>query len=460
MKKSKRRKKLIKVLFRLSLLAFAGVFVIWGLWAGASCLIGRSRTTQNVNIFLYDDIIGKLVPVQREIPKENIHEGIIRSLIAGPEKGEFVLPTINPEAKLRSIKVTERIATVDFTAEIKDIGNINVPEKEIAYSVINTLLLLPDIDSVAFKIAGEKPSYLSETFDISGVFSDISEDAPPSHDYILYFPDKRGRFIAAETTKIKETADTKDVASFLARRYIQGTENSKFYCALSPETKVLSTSLTQTLLTVNFSSDIIKSSLSAEEESDFLKSFIWTMTELSGVESVMIEIEGSVVDSVFGHHYYKNPFTRLDEERIVDTEGSGLPVLIYFAVETGDEEYQLVPRLRYISAINDVLPQVVNILLAGPDGSESENTIISCIPKDFTGKATLEGGTVSINLIPENDFAKLKNKAVEEMFVRQIVMTLTENRVGADLVNISIDGMTQEKLPYGTFLSGDLQRNP
>lgn len=460
MKKSKRRRKLVKVLFRLSLLAFAAILIIWALWAGIGCLIGRGRTTQNVNIFLYDDIIGKLVPISREIPKENTHENIIKSLITGPVTGEFVLPTINPETKLRSIKVTEKIATVDLSSNIRETANIKVPEKEIAYSVINTLLLLPDIDSVAFKINGEKPTYLVESFDISGVFSDISEDAPQAHDHILYFPEERGRFIAAETTKIKDTPDTKDVASFLARRYIQGTENKKLYSPLSPKTKVLGTTLSQAILTVNFSDDIIKSNLSAEEESDFLKSFIWTMTELSGVESVMIEVEGAKVDSLFGHHYYKNPLTRLDEERLVDTEGNGLPVLIYFAVESGDEEYQLVPRLRYISAINDVLPQVVNILLAGPDATESESTIISCIPKDLTGKATLNAGTVSINLIPENDFAKLKNKAVEEMFIRQIVMTLTENRVGGDLVNISIDGMTQEKLPYGTTLSGDLKRNP
>lgn len=460
MKRSKKRKKLAKVLFRLTLLAITIVLTIWFLWLGIGCLIGGSRNTESVNLFFYDDIIGTLSPTPREIDNENIPENAIRALIGGPLEGENVLAVLNPETKLRSINIKDKIATIDLSTDIRILTNSAIPEKEIAYSIINTLLLLPGIDNVQFLINGERPSVLSETFDISGMFSELFDSLPSIHEYYLYYPEKKNRYIACETTKIKEVVSTEELAGLLTRRYIQGAVSTKLSSPLNPLTKVLGTTFNQSQLTINFSKEILQSNMSAEGETAFLKTLVWTLTELSGVKRVQILLEGNQIVSLFGHHSYREPFSRWDESRLVDVSGEGIPVMVYYSCEFDDGQYALVPRLKYISVAGEVLPQVLNILLSGPDATELENTITTCIKSGITGKVEIEGTTIKLSLDTSNKSNEINDKAYEKMFIEQIIMTLTERQRDSGVVNISFDGSILETLPYNTIVSGDLMRGP
>ncbi len=460
MKRSKKRKKLAKVLFRLTLLVITIILTIWFLWLGIGCLMGRSGNTESVNLFFYDDIIGTLSPTPREVDNENIPENTIRALIGGPLEGENVLAVLNPETKLRSIDIQDKIATIDLSADIRTLINSAIPEKEIAYSIINTLLLLPGIDNVQFLINGERPSVLSETFDISGMFSELFDSSPSIHEYYLYYPEKKNRYIACETTKIKEVVSTEELAGLLTRRYIQGAVSTKLSSPLNPLTKVLGTTFNQSQLTVNFSKEILSSNMSAEGETAFLKTLVWTLTELSGVKRVQILLEGNQVVSLFGHHSYREPFSRWDESRLVDVSGEGIPVMVYYSCELDDGQYALVPRLKYISVAGEVLPQVLDILLSGPDATELENTITTCIKSGITGKVETEGNTIKLSLDTSNKSSEINNKAYEKMFIEQILITLTERQRDSGVVNISFDGAILESLPYGTIVSGDLMRGP
>jgi len=460
MKRSKKRKKLAKVLFRLTLLAITIILTIWFLWLGIGCLMGRSGNTESVNLFFYDDIIGTLSPTPREVDNENIPENAIRALIDGPLERENVLAVLNPETKLRSINIKDKIATIDLSTDIRTLINSAIPEKEIAYSIINTLLLLPGIDNVQFLINGERPSVLSETFDVSGMFSELFDSSPSIHEYYLYYPERKNRYIVCETTKIKEAVSTEELAELLTRRYIQGAVSTKLSSPLNSLTKVLGTTFNQSQLTINFSKEILQSNMSAEGETAFLKTLVWTLTELSGVKRVQILLEGNQVVSLFGHHSYREPFSRWDESRLVDVSGEGIPVMVYYSCELDDGQYALVPRLKYISVAGEVLPQVLNILLSGPDATELENTITTCINSGITGKVEIEGNTIKLSLDTNNELNEIKDKAYERMFIEQIIMTLTERQRDSGVINISFDGAILDTLPYSTIVSGDLMRGP
>lgn len=450
------RRKLARVIFRLVLLTVILTLVIWGLWTGASCLFGGKSQTESVNLFFYDDIIGSITPVPSEIESNNLHENAIRALIAGPSPRTYTQPTINPHTRLISFGIEKHNATVNLSDDVRKLISDSVSEKNVAYSIINTLLLLPGIDSVTFQIEGKNPTMLEKTFDISGVFTEPLVSDVATQTYRLYFPEKRGRFIATIDTQIRETTNTAETAKLLAKRYIQGPTSEDMFSYMNPATKVLGATLNQSQLTLNLSDEILQSNISASAETTFLKSLTWTMTELTGVKSVQIHLNGNKIVSLFGHHSYHNPFTRWDESRLFEMSGSGNPSLVYFICESEDNGYRIVPCSRRLSVAGEVTPQLLNFLLAGPTPTESENTIISCIPDGTEGSLKEEGNEIKLNLTVDTKL--MKSRAYEEAFIQQILMTLTEMNRDSGILVITINDMIQEKLPYGTVIPGRMTR--
>jgi germination protein M len=450
------RRKLAKIVFRLVLLTVILIMVVWGLWSAASCMFGGRSRTENVNLFFYDDIIGSLTAVPSEIDSGNLYRNIIEALIGGPSSDTFTQPTLNPKTRLISLEIEEKNAVVNLSDNVKELISSMVSEKNTAYSIINTLLLLPGIDSVTFQIEGKKPTVLSESFDISGVFTEPLDSDVAIQTCRLYFPEKRGRFLAIEYTLVRETTDTAETAKLLARRFIQGPISKDLYSYINHETKVLEAKLNQSLLTLDLSAQILQSNMSASAETMFLRSLTLTMTELTGVRSVQLLINGEKVDELFGHHSYNNPFTRWDESRLFELQGIGNPTLVYFACESEDGEYHIVPCSRMLSVAGEVLPQLLNYLLDGPTPTELENTIVSCIPDGTEATLKREGNEVKLNLMVDTKL--MKNRAYEQAFIQQILMTLTETNRDSGILTITINDMIQETLPYGTAIQGGLTR--
>lgn len=293
-----------------------------------------------------------------------------------------------------------------------------------------------------------------------GEYTELTEEPPPTREYSLFFPDIDNRFIAAEKTRVRQTVDTAETAKLLVRRYLQGPKNDFLVSPLSPKTQVGQVTLSQSLLTVDLSSDAYESNLSADGETSMLSSLTWTLTELPGVLKVKILIGGIQANTIGGHHDIREPLTRWDEDRLVDIEGVGVPILIYFSYETPDGDFLLVPRWRFIPTTDDLVKKAFELLLIGPDADESELAIGTCIPRETTGSAVTEGSQISCNLMLGDKQKEIENQAYEAMLVSQLVHTLTETSRNTSEVQITIDDLIQESLPYGTSISGSLLRNP
>ena len=99
-----------------------------------------------------------LLPERREVSQNNrsLAEIIVNELIKGPEQ-EGLLQTIPEEAELQLAEVVDGIAYVNFSEEIstEHIGG-SAGEILTIYSIVNTLVELPEIEAVQLLEEGEK----------------------------------------------------------------------------------------------------------------------------------------------------------------------------------------------------------------------------------------------------------------------------------------------------------------
>ncbi|HZD59165.1 MAG TPA: GerMN domain-containing protein [Anaerolineae bacterium] len=95
-----------------------------------------------------------LVPEKRSIPQTKaIARAALEELIKGSKQpGRFSV--IPPETKIRSVKIANGLATVDFSKEVLN-ANVGAPGEELGIAqIVNTLTEFPTINRVMFLVEG------------------------------------------------------------------------------------------------------------------------------------------------------------------------------------------------------------------------------------------------------------------------------------------------------------------
>lgn len=104
----------------------------------------------------------RLVPVTRKVTREKRLEQSLRELARGPttaEKGRGLLNAVPPDLRVRSVKVRNRVAEVDFNGAIEEgaTGSILINRVD---QIIYTLTEFPDVDAVLIKVNGRRRTTL------------------------------------------------------------------------------------------------------------------------------------------------------------------------------------------------------------------------------------------------------------------------------------------------------------
>lgn len=99
---------------------------------------------------------------------ESIEAQILQRLIDGPTK-QGMYPTIPKGTKVLSISKADGICTIDFNEKLLD-KLPNVKEEIAIYSIVNTLVELPDVNKVSFTINGIEQKKFMESVDFNQPF--------------------------------------------------------------------------------------------------------------------------------------------------------------------------------------------------------------------------------------------------------------------------------------------------
>lgn len=98
----------------------------------------------------------KLMPVYRSVVYNSnisMEKLAVEQVISGPNT-DIVFPTLNKDAKVKSINVKDGVCYIDFDSAF--LNQPNAVSAEVAiYSVVNTVTELPNINKVVFSVNGE-----------------------------------------------------------------------------------------------------------------------------------------------------------------------------------------------------------------------------------------------------------------------------------------------------------------
>lgn len=120
-----------------------------------------------LTIYFSDANAMYLVPVTIAVSGNNLPFEAVAALVKGAPKGSGLFNTIWPGTKINQVRVEDRVAVVDFSAEVLGYGGGAAAESMLVNSVVLTLTQFEEIDAVQFLIDGAKIDFLPEGTDIS-----------------------------------------------------------------------------------------------------------------------------------------------------------------------------------------------------------------------------------------------------------------------------------------------------
>jgi spore germination protein GerM len=260
---------------------------------------------------------------------------------------------------------------------------------------------------------------------------------------LLYFYHNASESYAAELREIPFSTDIASQASDVVNQLIIGPQKNDLTSFFPQGVKVLKTTLENGICTIDFSKEIRRFAYGAEEELIIINLVTLSVTELPGIERVSFLIDGKEVYTLAGHATINKPIQRW--------YGTPEHDCILFFTRKSDQVSLYQPSFRVIKEKIDPA-KVLSLLFLGPTAKEKENGYTTDVPSGtkLNGVNPKENNELIVDLSIE--LSKFGNAGQEENFLRQIIMTITEN-TGFTKVMIYINGKSMESLPFGTEIS-------
>jgi N-acetylmuramoyl-L-alanine amidase len=150
-----------------------------------------------------------------------------------------------------------------------------------------------------------------------------SQEGPPSagkNTYKLYFLNSDLESLVPEDRQINQSLwaelNLSQKAKLVLTELIQGPISGTNARTIAPNTKILSLAIQNGIATVNFSKELRDDfSGGALEEDMTIKSIVWSMTQIPGINGVCILINGEFGDSIGGHILLDHTFSTQSKQK-------------------------------------------------------------------------------------------------------------------------------------------------
>ena len=116
----------------------------------------KVESTLSVTLYYPDDSGMKIIAVKRDVkPSPDKYTAVMKSLMSGTDK-KGTVDIIPKTAKLRSVKVKDGVAKVDFSRElIKDFNGGSTGEEMLVGSIVDTLTEFSEVKKVQILVEGK-----------------------------------------------------------------------------------------------------------------------------------------------------------------------------------------------------------------------------------------------------------------------------------------------------------------
>ncbi len=256
--------------------------------------------TQPTVVF-YEDGEGYLVPVTRQIPKQ---DGVAKATLALMVKSSendlaaarLGLRTVIPEGTTFDINIASQKARVDMSKEA--LGCQSAEEEMLmVQAVASAMTAFSTVDEVSFLFDGQARSKLTHGTDVSGTFTkdglnmeSVTTSSLNNADMIqLYFPSETGRMLIPVTRTVFSTADLTTAMVELAKG---PRDDSGLSRPLPQDCGLLGVTMKDGVVTVNFTKEFAQIAQESDGGRQALRAILFTCSQFPGVKKVEVQVEG------------------------------------------------------------------------------------------------------------------------------------------------------------------------
>ncbi len=224
--------------------------------------------------------------------------------------------------------------------------------------LVLTLCQLEEVSSVSI-YEGEK--LLEEGLTQEIMLLESTGDSEYQTEITLWFPDEEGKCLVSRRRQLT-IAQFKTLAEYAVEELLLGDQGKGGMSALPAGTQLRSIRLSDGLCTVDFSEEFLAAGpKSAAEERLSVYALVNTLTELKGVERVLITVEGERIGSYL-HMDLSQPLTRTDAFSAAELSSSGWYTVNLY-LKTADGFLTAVPLALEQPDMEHVTEQALRMLL-------------------------------------------------------------------------------------------------
>ena len=249
----------------------------------------------------YEDGDGYLVPVTRQIPKQDGVAKATLSLMVKSSQNDLAaarmgLRNVIPEGVSFDVDIAKGAARVDMSKEALDCASAE-EELLMVHGTAAALCGFDTVEEVSFLFDGQKRSRLTHGTDVSGVFNENSVNvesvATLSGSYAdqvqLYFPSASGRMLVPVTRTVFSPADLSTAMIELAKG---PKDDSGLETPLPEACGVKSVSVKNGVATIDFSQEFVNVTGQEDGGIQAVRAVVFTASQFPGVKKVEILVDG------------------------------------------------------------------------------------------------------------------------------------------------------------------------
>lgn len=249
----------------------------------------------------YEDGDGYLVPVTRQVPKQ---DGIARATLAlmvqssenDLAAARMGLTNVIPEGTSFDVDIAQGHARVDMSEEALNCASAE-DELLMVQGVAAALCGFDSVEDVTFLFDGQKRSKLTHGTDVSGAFTQdcVNQEsvATLSSAYAdqvqLYFPSASGRMLVPVTRTVFSTADLTTAVLELAKG---PQEDSGLERPLPKDCGIRSVQVKDGVATIDFTKSFLEVTQGEDGGQQAVRAILFTASQFPGVKKVELLVEG------------------------------------------------------------------------------------------------------------------------------------------------------------------------
>ncbi len=264
--------------------------------------VTTAETPTQATVVYYQDGDGYLVPVQRDVAKQDGIAKATLSLMVKSAKNDMEaarlgLLTVVPEGTTFDLDIENGHARVDLSANALNVASAE-QESNMVSAMVWALTEFPTVSDVEFLVDGKQLKALPHGTPIDGKLKreglnlegvETVETFAGANQVQLYFPSDSGRLLVPVTRTVYSDGD---ITTAMLELLKGPKQDSGLQTPLPEDAALLGVTLKDGVATVNFTEAFIKVSEQSDGGMQSLRALMMTCRQFPGVKKVEIQVDG------------------------------------------------------------------------------------------------------------------------------------------------------------------------